>query len=85
MNAINQGRKGPPASHMGDNLSGQPITGQVPPTVYTHVLSRQQYKVLEQKALQGKQIRDDSTVVQVSYLAGIEHVLRLVREGFAVE
>lgn len=86
MNAINQSRQGPSkATHMGTTPSGQPIPGQVPPTQYVYVLSKQQYKELEKKVLQGKTVRDDSSVVQVSFLAGIEHCLRVVREGFAQE
>jgi hypothetical protein len=89
MNAIKQRRSRlGKAPYMGSNLSNQPIrepiTGQVQATVYSHRLSREQYVVLEQRALLGVSVREDTTAIQAGYLAGIEHVLRLIRDGFSV-
>jgi hypothetical protein len=47
-----------------------------------HRLSSSQYTELEKKALGGLRFRDDTGPVQSGFLNGVEHVLRLVREGF---
>lgn len=52
--------------------------------VQVHNLSKTQYVELEKKALAGLRFRDDTAPVQSGFLNGVEHVLRLVREGFTV-
>lgn len=48
------------------------------------VLTQQQYKVLEQKALSGMAVREDTTPIQAGMQLGVEHVLRILRTGFVV-
>lgn len=47
-------------------------------------LTNQQYMELEKKALTKGQFRDDSSAEHLGVIVGIEHVLRLVREGFTL-
>lgn len=49
-----------------------------------NTLSLTQYKALEGQALAGVRFRDDTGPVQSGFLNGVEHVLRLVRQGFTV-
>lgn len=58
--------------------------GQVPVVKSLGRLNQTQYLELEKKALNGYRFRDDTGVVQSGFLNGVEHVLRLVREGFTV-
>lgn len=45
-------------------------------------LSSDQYKRLEQQALQGLSLREDTSAIQAGYMLGVGAVLRLIREGF---
>ena len=44
-----------------------------------------QYQELEKKAISGLRFRDDTGPVQSGFLNGVEHVLRLIREGFTTQ
>lgn len=52
--------------------------------VQLYTLTKGQYLQLEGRALGGVRFRDDTGPVQSGFLNGVEHVLRLVREGFTV-
>lgn len=60
----------------------EPVKEQVQVQLFN--LTRGQYMELEKKALAGLRFRDDTGSVQSGFLNGVEHVLRVVREGFTV-
>jgi hypothetical protein len=57
---------------------------QKPTKVLVHVLTQEQYKQLEQRALSKITFRDETSATAAGYLAGVHEVLKLVRDGFSV-
>lgn len=67
------------ATDRGDKINPQVTVKNI------YRLNSQQYQELETKALSGVRFRDDTGPVQAGFLAGVEHVLRLVRNGFTIQ
>lgn len=62
-----------------DQIKGEPPKIE---TRFQHRLTPSQYLELEKKAMLKGSFRDDSSAEHLAVIVGIEHVLRLVREGF---